>query len=869
MSRRCTSLTLAALALIAFVLWIARSSNDGVDAGLRTEVSPQSQAARARIGAADGETNSRDADTQRDETSSAASVEVPPLDEVAPVEHIEVRVVLMPARKPVEGARIRFWSPPKLSNSQRWKRWEEALESNQLEELLSEHTLEAPAGESGRTAIPAASSGMVVADAEGVFGVAWCESDRTAPLVVEVHRDFALAARVVDASGSTKAGIEVGLRVDYDWGELSDIASAVTSSEGVAVIEHAGWTLTQWEVSGDQRVALAIAGPLDPSVENEIDVSAPPTAPVELRLGAYGELEVAAFDAEGRPLAAEDEVVLHRIERPAPTERGYEIYPGVSSPLHDGVALFRCVALEREFAAELHFAHGRSAESRIGHGPLRAGDRARIELRLGPQRGIEARLVDVAAAPVVECQVEVFIEREPDTGAERLGASRTDIEGRLRIAEASSDAVRLVFVVEDELGRERGAAHANVPGRANAASIDLGELVVSPMPTIAAGRVVDATGHTIRGARVQARAGVVDERDPSRTNWRDFTWNDTRTDDQGRFELRSEFRGARLALEASWGETRSAPLEIPPGARDLELVVEATGIIAGALRLDRSVPAASLQVFAEFKGLHAQREPDFEGWRVSAVDPHGAFALVDLDPGIYDVRVRQHNGGWGELARVEDIVVRAGETCTDPRLNPLEIAHRGLTLHVVDEHGAPVHGGVCWARFHDTPPDEWENVELLRGRGTIAVQVLPVDLAISCNGYLAQFLGPVAASREVVLQRAPRVRFELDPAPAVTVEGVWLGIELSPSGSGSGIFDRTELEFGARPTAMGFADFIGKANVVVFVAGPDSQHTWQWQVIDQAEPRTITIGPASEHEQSFRIRIEPAALKLALETFKR
>lgn len=871
MSHRSVALLCAALALIALVLWLAASSSDDGGAAVRAGDSAAAGSGEVRAVRASDDERRSEADVQRDETRHAAVRDASIAHEPAAGEQFEVRVLLMPSRKPVGSARVRFWSPPKLTGWQRWGRWDEALESGQLEQLLSEDTLEVLTDDSGRATLPTASGGVVVADSEAVFGVAWCEPDRSAPLMVEVHPDFAVAARVVDASGSTKAGIRVALRVDYDWGDVSDVASAISDREGVALIEHAGWRLSEWEISGDHRVTLALAGPLDPSIEREIDALAPPIEPVELRLGAFGELEVAVFDAEGRPLASNDDVELHRIERPSATDEEYEyVYPGASSPLRDGVALFPCVALEQEFAAVLNFDEGgRHVATKTGRGPVHIGDRARIELRFEPVRGVQARLVDVAGAPLVEREVEVFTEREPGASADRLCISRTDGEGRLRIAETGGDSVLLVFVVEDERGLERSAAKATAQGRITGASLDLGDLVVTPMPTIAAGRVVDASGLALSGARVEARTGAVDEREPPRTNWSNFRWNDTRTDDEGRFELRSEFRSARLALEAHWGEARSAPLEIEIATHDLELVVESMGSIRGTLRLDRSLSATSLQVFAELKGPRAARQPDFQRWRASAADSQGAFSLIDLDPGVYDVFVQQREDHFGELARVENVVVRAGEPCADSRLNPLEIAHHGLSLRVLDESGAPVSGGVCWAHFHDSPPGEWMNIEVLNGRVTVAARVLPVELALSCDGYLSQALGPVAASREVVLQRAPRVRMELDPVQSVTVEGVSLGVQLSPAGEADGAFRFTWLEFGASASTWGHPPFLGEADVEVYLEGLDSQSQWRWQPIESAEPRTITIGPARAGDQSFRIRIEPAALKSALDTFKR
>ncbi len=864
---RNVALLCALLVLVTLVVWaLGPFGGDAatVQAGQRAIRRPP----RAELDLSAAAVRGDGADVQRGEAQQHSAAPDAPIEPRAHVERLEVRALAVPARKPVAEARLRVWNPAGLSSAKQRELWENAVESNQLDQLLSQCSMESRADRDGRAELELAAGGWVVADAEGLFGVECCMPGRSAPLVVELHRDFALAARVVDAAGTPKPGVCVGLRV-HQWGDAFDLATAVSDEKGLVRIDHAGWRLSEYGLLGGPRLTLAVTGPLQPSVEHEFDWLAPPVEPVELRLADCGEVEVAVFDVDGRPASAKATVALHFIERLGPGEDEFDwLHPGASTPLRDGVALFPCVSLAREFTAVASYEGSGQNQIKTGRSPLRVGERTRIEVRFADVRALTALLVDATGAPLSERHVEVLAETPAKPDPDWIASTRSELDGRIRVPSIGASTQRVVFVVTDELDRERGVARASLQGPSGAQALDLGELVVTPMPLLASGRVVDATGRALGGAMVRARTGVVDDDDAARTQWRDFRWNTTRADDAGYFELRSEFRGTRLALEATWGEARSAPLEVRPGERDLELVVEPTGAVSGVLRLDSSMKSAALQVFAEPRQLARTRGPMLERWHSSPVDLNGAFAFAGLDPGIYDVYVQLEEGSWNELARVENVVVRAGEPSEDPRLNPLVIAERSITLRISDESGAPVSSGDCLARFHHTPPDEYEYLGFEQGRLRVAATVFPVDLSIAAEGYFFQRLGPVAADREVVLQRAPLVRIAARPALGAVGPKADFYLVVSPPQASESYGEDAWLSLSPDGSATGHVPFVGEARLSVH-AHWESTAGWRSMEIELLEPRAITIGAASAGEQLFSVQIDRDSLAKALEEIGR
>jgi len=231
--------------------------------------------------------------------------------------------------------------------------------------------------------------------------------------------------------------------------------------------------------------------------------------------------------------------------------------------------------------------------------------------------------------------------------------------------------------------------------------LDLGEIRLRALPFVTSGRVVDAGGRPVPAATVSLQRGRFevgtfrgglrpfdpDEPAPDpievaleRTSGpAAFSSADT-TDADGRFELRATrapdaelFDGLFVvARDELVGTRASVPVE--PGRRGLEIVLRSDGRV----RIDLSRIPAAQRSGLDFEFVRS------DGWRAEqrrGGDPGGEWVTDDLPPGTYSLHVMLMGTA---LDRIDGIVVPAGGTCGDPRLQPLQVNSRRLTFERPD-----------------------------------------------------------------------------------------------------------------------------------------------------------------------------------------
>lgn len=303
------------------------------------------------------------------------------------------------------------------------------------------------------------------------------------------------------------------------------------------------------------------------------------------------------------------------------------------------------------------------------------GDSADLgTLRLDPGARLEGRVTDPTGVPVEGASVEPELEGrsyEPQT-------TSTGPDGRFEIVDLPPDRRLELWITRD------GYAGRRIEGLRAPTEQPL-EIVLQPEGRVE-GRVVDANGEPVEGARVEVgearrfpEGGTYIE--PTPTHPRGSVVSDA----AGRFVV-SRLPAGELFLRARSREYLPSDIrrvEIEPGRVHDDLIFE---LEHGATIVGRvvgpegeAVPGASVRLVEGFAGAHADGDGRF---RLEAV-PLGASSLV-----------ADHE----DYARVvRDVDVEPGEQEVDLRLPRAP----DLSGRVVGEDGTPIPGAEVWLNRND------------------------------------------------------------------------------------------------------------------------------------------------------------------------
>ncbi|MBI5433574.1 MAG: carboxypeptidase regulatory-like domain-containing protein [Planctomycetes bacterium] len=584
-------------------------------------------------------------------------------------------------------------------------------------------------------------------------------------VTLPIGPDRDLRVRVVDAAGVPVGGVPVAVRRQtdarpaYTW-KWTD--SAPTT--GVATFLHFQRRLTQ----GTGWHAL-LAFPVRDQHAIPVDKLTPLEPPLELVLPDTGRVLVRVRAADGSvPELGEAEL---RIEAFESESRGTPLWPAGpwSTPRFDaagearvpwiGAGLFVRATLVRE---------GTVLASRSIAGPTRDGEEVVCELawRERAPRLVTGRFVfhDGRAWPAATVVAQPLITPTPAPRPESRELD-VDAQGRFRMAvdevrpENGSLVLRFTAKHPDGLGEVHAAnaIDAEIPPD----GLELGDVVLDLGELLAEGRVVDASRRPVEGATVELRSHTIASGESFwphvRTSGRKLT------DVDGRFQLHLALGEAPVSENlrigaTALGQTLGQELEIPRGARGVELVLTRTGGLAGSVEFGRGVAPNDVMVF--LRGGGAARN--------LLLDTDATFEADELAPGAYSLivswRSELRKPARSAAARVDDLLVLPGETCRDPRVQRLRIenALETLRIRVVDRASTPIADAaiaVVGRTGATRVRSDRDGVCLVR------CESLPVDLDVAAFGFASTRIEGVSLDRDVALEAGFPVLLHLDVPP--------------------------------------------------------------------------------------------------------
>lgn len=395
-----------------------------------------------------------------------------------------------------------------------------------------------------------------------------------------------------------------------------------------------------------------------------------PGARVRLCLPPAASLEVEVLDAErDGPPGAEVEILAREALLRAPTGGDGRVR---FDDLPPGTVVVRATTPD-----------GR--EARGGPLAVTAGETATVRLLLGRTTHLRGRTFDAGTyAPVADAEVHVA------RPGRSVAAGPTGADGTFGPLPVGTAGERVLVAV-----RAEGYAPALVP--VFLAHADEAQVVEIPLQPAApwCGRVVDATGRAVRGARVAYTHDGIEGREPAATT----------TDEDGRFTLPpppppAPGRRVVLVAEAAVGRAARAlrPGDTQPA--DLVLVLRGGATVSGRIvDVDgRPCNDVTIRLDPVWRLLTDRRRPGPETSRLLAMNERGRLALTTQ---------ANENGHW-QIGGVPDgtydvRILRPGATCWSDEVVEVHGGHVDLgNLHVggghrlegrsTDPHGRPLAG---------------------------------------------------------------------------------------------------------------------------------------------------------------------------------
>ncbi|TAJ17591.1 MAG: hypothetical protein EPO68_09290 [Planctomycetota bacterium] len=518
-------------------------------------------------------------------------------------------------------------------------------------------------------------------------------------------------------------------------------------------------------------------------------------------------------------------------------------------PLVGDRARFEHVALD----CELRIAVRREG-SQTDHAFADAAPRPRpahveVPVQLSPTMPIlTGRVVRPDGAPYAQRTLDAQLRGALIGPRDQLcGRPQTDPNGGFRFElqgspSATGDvALALLSTEPREHARHEARAQLRLP-LANGL-VDLGTLVLQPPAVLLAGRVVDARGAPVEGARFELYEPVHlgGSTEPSWWNAIAFA-DDVRSDANGEFTIHGSSAATKLAVRASASALASPSLEFAPGALGVELALRALGGLRGRVLLDPPSLASACAVRILRDGVadagYEQREVARE------LDADGGFAFDGLEPGIWEARVTRRDDRE-PLAAVEDLRVEAGAVLEDARLNPLDLGGklRRLRIEVVDSSGAAVERARATFRpTHAETETRWSTCEIAGGALELLVRELPLEMRIEARGYLSVELAAVTGDVRATLGKAPLLRFALADPSKLPGPPIHIAPALVSLDGGAGVEQSVDLYFDARGEIEVHAARLGR-------------HRLRWHVARREQ--TFGFGTLVDPPQAFEFDVLP------------
>jgi hypothetical protein len=718
---------------------------------------------RPAAGSADGELAAAD-DVER--SDQQPGIVVADGDPAADGATIRVRTVSADDGEPIPGALVRVLDVPV---SERGAAENARSLAPGLHGLLAEAT-GWRTGADGAVQVPRP-SGLLVVDAsgDGRYAQRLIDVDRpVAEVTLELALDRAVRARVVDSQGLPVADIPVVLQTRTSRWSRNEMLLR-TDAKGRVRFAHAQAAMSR-AANGEDWLAVALPGM--PDVSLQLDAASEDLEDEKLlRLPDTGRVTVRVLDHDGRPFPRPATVVL-RTTQPDDDGARFRYEPRVGqgqTETVDGVAVFSHVGVGVRLLAAARLDASDRWYSVAAEGPAAPGDAVEMVLtRDSLQPEVRFRVLRPDGTPLADAQIAVTERGRTDrSSSERSRRRTTDADGWMLYAPRQGQLAPMVerslelrwFASRDQAawtGRQ-GLSFDLPPGTS-----DLGGVTLQPPSLVAAGSVTGPRGEPVVNALVRVYVQREDSR-PGRMRWRLHPGGETRSDDQGRFSIAGELPDSPLQLRASHPAYLPGATPGTAGGPNHQIVLTAGLRLAGRLLAEDPAMYGHLAVSFLPDGADATGNRNwFRGGQRKDVEDDGRFDFGAMSEQRGMLQVLDRRSGM-VLLEVPDVSPWPADGPADGRFDPLDLRGRmeQVVARFVDMERVPVRD----VRYSIMLPGEEESwwSRTRDGSAELFAPIGGLDLLVRTDGYREILLRGVRGEREIVLEPAIKLRFELQP----------------------------------------------------------------------------------------------------------
>ena len=437
-------------------------------------------------------------------------------------------------------------------------------------------------------------------------------------LDIDPEGPLRLEGQVVDADGKGIAGADVA---------IDTVPPRTAKAEDDGTFAFDKLVGRSYEITAGK--GELVGGPVTYKLTGSSD-------PVVVHVGRGAAVDVDVADEKGQPIAKAAVEVPGQIKREATTDdKGHATVKGVKP------GWISVEATADGYASASSFASVGSAGA-TGH----------VSLVLRRGAAVSGRVVDEAGKPLAKVRVTAS---DVNGWSRNKGEQTTDDAGKFTFA-ALAPGNHTLSAIDGE--------HA--PAESNPINVTADrpltiDIVMKAGASIA-GVVVDADGKPRAFATVRVAGKGADM-------WRTASRQAT-TDRNGKFELRGLARTklqARAESDTAASKLVDLDLTAQPAKRDLELVLDVSGTIAGVVVDGAGQPVAEVEVNA-FPDVLAGASTEgiaLAGMSSATTDGAGGFTIRGLPDGDYRLWAARHTGsfqdGWGKQstpAKVGDTKVK-------------------------------------------------------------------------------------------------------------------------------------------------------------------------------------------------------------------
>ena len=613
----------------------------------------------------------------------------------------------------------------------------------------------------------------------GDFGVAVVPPRNRVHTIV-LQPDETLSLRTMTDAEHPAPGIPVAVLQRFGDEEARTPWRGTSGADGRVRLRH--FQLVREQRAADAREAFAAVAQV-PTATPVPFVGRPATADeVVVPVPPLGRIAVQVVDHRGNPVLSPGVVGLAGDRGPStnPNARDFAVPRGLlqqrrDKPLGSELVLLPFSELRSDLRLWARFANDRRA-AEVGpvRGPEQPGEQVTVSVPLAPQQALLAgRFVGPDGAPLAarELTLQAALWRTDRdvlaTGVFALADGRFDL-----VLPQRTDAEQFQLELRLDPGQlppaaegapaPRLGARVRVPAIRGGQRLELGDIVLTELPPLVTGTVLDDAGQPVANADVQVQQQEPPQqgRDP-RDGWRGLPLLRTRSGDDGTFVVDGMLPPGVLRVRADTDQHFADSVPLGSQGQVVRIVIQRNGILRGRVLLPDWIGdgALSLQLRPCDETLR-ERET-----RTVALSRRGGgrFTVEPLRPGRFDALVLLRNVPE-PVAVLPDVFVQAGE-CRDVRFRPLDLrsALYRYRLRAVDAAGQPLAvDGPILARLVGNDGKAAESAfRWQRGNAELITASPSADLTFFGRGHRTTRLVLGPGEHDVLLATLLPVRIEL------------------------------------------------------------------------------------------------------------